>query len=347
MSRAGAWAALTIVGVLAAPAAAFAHGGIDKAGYSNYRTRVQSLTPAVAGISVRAVGVDGSVRISATAAHTVIVLGYDNEPYLRLDASGVAQNLNSPATYLNRRLNAQVDVPANATANARPDWRLISRSHAVTWHDHRTHWMGTIPPIDVQADPQVARVVIPHWSIPVLVDGRRASIDGDAWWLPPPSHNSWLLAALAVFVATVVVLQVVPSAWTVGLGCGLVGWCAATLVAVGRAMADHGTWAPMSCLAVPVAVGASLGLGWWRGRRHEPSWWWGASGVALMVGALAYLKFFWFSQAATGVTVEVMRLAVVGELGLGATLVTTVAVLMGEAAMSRATRRDTAAGLSR
>ena len=44
---------LATLTVLAAPSPAFAHGGTDRAGYSNYRARITSVAPVVAGLTVK------------------------------------------------------------------------------------------------------------------------------------------------------------------------------------------------------------------------------------------------------------------------------------------------------
>jgi hypothetical protein len=56
--------------------------------------------------------------------------------------------------------------------------------------------MGTSNPPIVQRDPSRAHVVIPKWSIPLSVDGRRYTVTGSVTWTPGPKPWLWILAAL-------------------------------------------------------------------------------------------------------------------------------------------------------
>ena len=78
------------------PSVAGAHGGATSG--TNYESNVLT-TPA--GIAARMVGGDDRLMITRTTPATVIVLGYNGEPYLRLDLRGVWQNERSPAVALN------------------------------------------------------------------------------------------------------------------------------------------------------------------------------------------------------------------------------------------------------
>ena len=206
-------------GASAAPAAAAgpaargvapAHGGSSTAVTSDYRVTVSGVDPPVPGLSARIVDVGGRLEVSWTGAGTLIVEGYDHEPYLRFDTSGVARNVRSPATYLNQDRYARTAVPATADSAATPEWQQISTGHTASWHDHRTHWMDTIPPAVVQADESVAHVIFDRWQVPLTVDGRAATIDGRLAWIPPPATTPWLVAGLA---ATALLAAALWSRW--------------------------------------------------------------------------------------------------------------------------------------
>jgi hypothetical protein len=83
---------LVLLGLLALPAAAAAHGGATTA--VDYRSTV---TGEPAGVAARVVGGDDRLALTRDGAREVIVLGYDGEPYLRLDADGVWENRRSPS----------------------------------------------------------------------------------------------------------------------------------------------------------------------------------------------------------------------------------------------------------
>ena len=162
-----------------------AHGGSGRAVTSNYRVELDGVQPATDGLRVDVVDIDGTLRLTWTGAGTVVVDGYDGEPYLRIDATGVARNVHSPATYLNQNRYARVELPATADSSAAPAWQQLSGGRTVEWHDHRTHWMDVTPPPAVQADPSIVHVIIDGWQVPLTVDGapvddRRATAVGAA-----------------------------------------------------------------------------------------------------------------------------------------------------------------------
>ena len=66
------------IGVLAPPAAA------DPARPGDVRSEVTSVTPATEGITAEVVGGDSFLRIRVEAGRAVVVMGYEDEPYLRI-----------------------------------------------------------------------------------------------------------------------------------------------------------------------------------------------------------------------------------------------------------------------
>jgi len=183
----------------ATPAAA--HGGAADANVtSNYRTSLTDV-PQIEGLSVDVVDIYGTIELTWTGTGTLIVHGYENEPYLRFDSSGVYQNQRSPATYLNQNRYANVDPPATADADATPEWAQLSAARTARWHDHRTHWMSTTPPAQVRQQPDQRHVIIERWEIPLTIGGQPAVVAGTLTWTPPPSLVPWIaVAALIAFV---------------------------------------------------------------------------------------------------------------------------------------------------
>jgi hypothetical protein len=81
---------------------------------------------------------------------TIVVQGYQREPYARLLADGTVEvNHNSPAFYLNDDRFAPEKVPATAKPSATPNWQVVDRTGTFQWHDHRIHWMSSVPPKQV------------------------------------------------------------------------------------------------------------------------------------------------------------------------------------------------------
>jgi len=317
------------------PGAAWAHGGTDRSGYSNYHSFVTSISPPVPGLEVHTTGVDGALELVNRSGRTVYVNGYGGEPYLRIDADGVAANLNSPATYVNGRRDANVPVPDHATSSAVPSWYRISRGVTAHWHDHRTHWMGSVPPDAVQASPGTRQVIFPAWTVPLVVDGQNVTVTGRLEWVPAPHHTAWLLVSLLGFLVAVGLLQISRWARRVGLGLVCLGAAAALVVAisrsgVGRLDALHRLLCFLPVVAVTLPAAAAL-----RRRDREFPLVWGLAGISLVVSGLAYAKFFWYSQVAGALPDLLGRYAVALEFAAGGALLVTAAVLAGERWVAR------------
>ncbi|MFP5489399.1 MAG: hypothetical protein ACLGHQ_13975 [Acidimicrobiia bacterium] len=156
-------AAVAAAAWLGMPAAAHA----DPAGPTDYRTTIVSITPATDVIDVAVEGGDAFLRIEVEPGHDVLILGYDQEPYLRIDADGVVeQNRRSYATYYNEERYGTSDVPDIVDNDAAPDWERVGDGGAWAWHDHRAHWMLPDPPIGLEPGDS-----LPIQTVPVVVDG--------------------------------------------------------------------------------------------------------------------------------------------------------------------------------
>lgn len=200
----GAAVALGAIGVSAPPAAAHTVAG---AGPTNYLTEITSVTPRVEGLQLRVLEFGGQLELANNTGEEVIVLGYQNEPYLRITAEGVFENRLSPATYLNADRQARTEVPEdaqNSDADTPPEWNRKSDGTTARWHDHRVHWMGSDPPGAVQRDSGRAHVILPAWNVPLSVDGRAVTVEGTLRWEPGP--EPWLGLGVAAGLALLVVL---------------------------------------------------------------------------------------------------------------------------------------------
>jgi hypothetical protein len=185
----------------AGPASAHAVGGGPTA--SNYRTSVRGIEPAIPGVSVRVVDGGNQLELTNRGSQEVTLLGYENEPYLRVGPSGVFENEHSPSTFSNRSTTAPKQIPAEFSADAQPDWRRVSSQPVAVFHDHRAHWSGA-DPAAVQRDRGKRQVVTPNWQVPIKVGDKTSILSGSIEWVPGPSPWPW--AAVAVALAALVLL---------------------------------------------------------------------------------------------------------------------------------------------
>ena len=162
---------------LLAPAAAGAHlrTGTVAVGFGA-SVRAPSRT-ARAAYTVGVYQSDRALHLTVSRGHTVVVIGYLGEPLLRVGPAGVAVNLRSPTAAA-----AGLLPKAGRTSSSNSGWRLERGRRSVVWHDPR----------DQRLPRGMARA---SWSVPIVVDGRRAHVSGELWRVPRPTPWPWLLIA--------------------------------------------------------------------------------------------------------------------------------------------------------
>lgn len=313
---------LTAASVLAAPPAS-AHSVAGVAG-TNYRTRLLAVRPALPGLRVKVIETGSRLELTNHTGHDVVVLGYQDEPYLRVGPAGVFKNVRSPAAYMNATRKGTTPIPASASPSAPPEWRKASSGTTARWHDHRIHWMGAGNPPVVRQAPGRQHVIVPQWDVQLRAGAQRVDVTGDLVWVPGPSTVPWLVLALVLLGAGV--LAGLSSAWA-----PLVGVLLSTLVVfdvvheVGIGFANAG---PVGVKLGRVLVGslftvvawviAALGL---RNLRRRP----GdgllmaafAAVVIALFGGLGDLTSLFSSQIPFAFPEVLARAAVAVSLGLG------------------------------
>jgi hypothetical protein len=162
---------------------------------------VTGLQPDVPGLSLEVLDADDRLLLVNESGKTIVVLGYDGEPYLRVTPDGVFENIRSPSTYLNEDRYAEVDLPDAADAGALPEWRQIADEPRAEWHDHRIHWMSTVAPPVVRDDPGSPHRIL-DWEVLLEVDGSPATLAGTLDYSPPDESgfSPLLLVPLAVLL---------------------------------------------------------------------------------------------------------------------------------------------------
>ncbi|MEI8337514.1 MAG: hypothetical protein WCG37_11715, partial [Actinomycetes bacterium] len=179
----------------ASPASAHGLGGPQP---TNVDVSTSGADPNISGVTIRMVNLGYLIELNNSGPNTVVVIGYDREPYLRISPSGVEVNRRSPATFLNRSATPSGSLPDGLNARATPLWESISKVPTARWHDHRAHWMGRGAVRNADRESK--------WSIPLIVTNRvtssesEASIMGTLNSLTPPSALTWGLIAVAIAI---------------------------------------------------------------------------------------------------------------------------------------------------
>ena len=186
---------VALLALATAATAALAHGG----GGTDYISEVRTVKPANAGLGVEVLDRDDRLVLRNDSGKTVVVEGYNGEPYARLRPDGTVEvNLNSPALYLNEDRFAKVDLPRRADERAAPEWKRVDGSGRFEWHDHRMHWMGANRPPAVK-DPQ-RRIKVFDWDVPIRLGDRPGSVAGTLTWVGRPDDGFPVIAAIALGV---------------------------------------------------------------------------------------------------------------------------------------------------
>lgn len=179
MTRTIAAAGLVIGTVILIASPAWGHTRAAMA--SDWQPEITSV-PDIPGLSWRLYPAGEFLALETRTSDEIVVLGYEDEPYLRFGPDEVEQNLNSPATYLNSRRDGDVALPPRADASAPPEWKQVTDSSGLAWFDHRVHRMPNAGPWSHPAS---------AWEVPFTVDGRRyllagelLRVPGPAWWQP-------------------------------------------------------------------------------------------------------------------------------------------------------------------
>ena len=178
----GRWFAATVAvaaALVAAPSVAHADAAVP----TDYRSEVVAITPATPVVDVEVVGGDSFLQLTVRPGTEVVVIGYQNEPFLRIRADGVVeQNDRSPSTYLSLDRMGEATVPAHADATLAPLWSEIGSGGSYAWHDHRTHWMSPDPPPTARRGDRIQTGVVP-----LVVDGTAVSVSVATDWVVAPS----------------------------------------------------------------------------------------------------------------------------------------------------------------
>jgi hypothetical protein len=224
------------------------------------------------GVEAKVVDGDRKLWLRAPSSSTLIVLGFQREPYIRFDPAGVELNLRSPTTYLNQ---PRLQYASRATSvSARPDWKRVTGAHAYSWHENRLHALERL------VHGGKARVV-GRWSVPVQLGGKVSVITGTLSYVPAPRRWVWPVAAIAA--AAVALAVAVRRRGTAEVVLSGVALAAALVARLGRELYGRPevptvslAVAALSCLVAVALLGGLLAA---RGERRQL--------VVLVIGGFA------------------------------------------------------------
>ena len=193
-----------LVGTAVALASDVSPAAADPASPTNYESVITSISAEGYGLEAAIVGGDSFISLRVHDSGEVIVLGYEDEPYVRFSTDGtVEENTRSPAVALNRtRFGGSVD--SDSDAKALPEWRVVATNSSYVWHDHRIHWMvRSLPP--QLAGRSEGKVL--DWSVPLLVGDKPVTISGELYRRTPPSVVPYVAIGFVVTAAAAVAMR--------------------------------------------------------------------------------------------------------------------------------------------
>lgn len=204
---------------LATPKAAAGHAGHEdnvEDGPSPIVVVVDSIDPELPGIEhIHVDSLRAQFEVAAAPGHEVLVLGYNNEPYLRVDSFGRSWgNTSAPSWRANLSADGSTATSEDSHEGAVPTWEQLGTPTRVVWHDHRIHWMLPEPPTNADDDGTVS-----DWEMHMVVDGEPVTVKGRltydptvSWdtYAPSPSAGTsplqWMLVAAVVATAPLGIL---------------------------------------------------------------------------------------------------------------------------------------------
>jgi hypothetical protein len=250
------------------PAAAHAVTGVKA---TNYKSEIIGISPSAGQLDVRLLDLGRRIELVNRGPADIVVLGYSGEAWLRVGPRGTFENEYSNSAYVERQRPGQPSGPPPdpAKASGPPRWRRTGDGNTLVWRDRRTRFEGPTPDQVLRA-PGQGHPVVPRWTVELRRGRTAVAIAGRISYVPPPNPLPWALAAVALFVVTVLTVHFVPWPW-------VLGHCLALLIAVdvvhsfANAAVSGGSLAtqagnvlrggPIAVIAWVLGVGAIVTLG--------------------------------------------------------------------------------------
>jgi hypothetical protein len=303
------WLAVMAV-ALASPTAAGAHA--SPALSTDFEARIGGFRPAAPGLAARVLGGDQRLQLRVSPGHVVVVLGVAQEPFLRFSPAGVEANLASPTAASSRVIPSSDAIAATAVR-----WRRVVTGTAFAWHE------GRLRPLPTTTGSSPGSRQVATWSLPLVVDGHRTSLEGSEWHASAPPLWPWLTVGALVLALSVVAARMLSRPVVQAVALTLVpiavaalfaGWAGILFVEGAPSIGVLGVLAAAG--AVAVMLGALLRLLTGRERLGAAA----LIGVLTATFALPELSVFMHGYVLSGLPGTVARLVAEAPIVLGASV---------------------------
>ena len=296
---------------LALPAAASAHAGTSAPVATNFDARIVGFQPPAGALEAKVVDGDRMLWLRVPAATTVVVPGLLGEPVLRFDATGVWVNLHSLTAQTDRI--DRFDLRPSANPRARPLWHRLTGGHAYAWHEHRLHVLEPL------ARGRRDAATLGPWSVPLLVDGRRHTLNGVLDFRPPGPGWAWLALACALAACSSAGAVLLPGGRRLAVALALAATLLIWAVRLGRELYGRPTVGTGGYLGVALtsAVGVALLAGLLHTDRDVRLFTAFIAGFGSLYEGLTMLPVLTHATALSVLPSGAARVAVLLVLGLG------------------------------
>lgn len=140
---------------------------------------------------------DSQVELTNASGSPITVIGYEGEPYARIDPDGsVWLNMRSPSVPLSADRLGQGPVSGREDASAPPEWNRIGSNGQLAWFDRRSHYRKNGLPPEVSDSSR--RTLIREYRIPLRVGNVPARIEGSLYWTGEDGFPTAIFVGLLV-----------------------------------------------------------------------------------------------------------------------------------------------------
>jgi hypothetical protein len=276
--------AVVAIAVLAVPGTAAAHARGTTAAL-DYRLRVPAAP--LPGVRANVLGGDRELHLRVDPGVRLVVRGLLGEPVVRFRPDGVWAN------------RASATAASDRLAKAGAGWVRLTRSHDLTWHDHRL-----APPRGIPAGGTAP------FALPVEVDGHGAWIRGTFEHVPRPGLWPWLLGAAVAIAALAAAARTrrrrVGLAAVAAMAAALGALAQSAGLATADALGRTGAWLEAGNAAVLALVAGIVLL---RSGPVTRAWTATVAGAVAAALSLGSLGVFWHGVVISSLSAPFARLA--------------------------------------